>query len=307
MAPTPRPLIEDPPGILSLGPGRQFSPPTERVFTWNGCFDILPANSTELLLWLGLDGSDSGPDIGDSSHFWLTDDGAEPPDDEGTLNGGGTDFDFAGVGSPAGTDPCIGLGNRVLSTMDDINSRREINTIQAIPSPMDGTRSFIAGIILIPVTENPGGAASRAILGNRNNTGTFPGWQMFTFEGNGRPGFIIDWGATDDALNPGALPLDAAMVPGEPELILVNADFDSLLMKVVTSRGSSSQAFTDQGTFNNTVEPLHLGRFDVAAWSAYQYNFALVFTLGYSDLLDAQLSEANVTRFKKFSNGFFPL
>jgi hypothetical protein len=198
------------------------------------------------------------------------------------------------------TDPCIEGGNRDMQEFFSSLSQQNLVATNNIPDPADGTRSFIAGIILNPIVQT-GAVTLRNIMGKRSTAAGFPGWQIWTSLGSLlRPRFIIDWGGTDNNLEG----LDVQrLIPGEPDFILVNADFDSLRMKLITPRGETSQAFTDQGTFANVVTSLQMGIWNVAGWHGLQHNWALAFTFQYSDSLDAQLDAANMTRFLKFSNG----
>lgn len=279
--------------------------------TWNGLIDNIAPDVDTLRLWLGIDGSGAGPDIGDNSHNWRTMQ-LTNTEDEGSLAGAFTDFaepfpnDITIV-----TDPNFGGGAHDCWNFptSGVTSRFGMGLSNSVflPDPMDGTRSLINGIICqidaTTVSETLTSIFSDSIGSARGHYIYF--WKNVG-GANGGLRAVLDWGAAEVLLEDTINISDGA---GSPLVIFHNLDFAAGLRKlIVASQGATAivtVALSDIGSFDNG-STTRVGGTLISNWSSMEGKVAQVFTFDYDAALDAEFGIDNMERFLSFTQTLGP-
>lgn len=277
------------------------APAIQGPFTWSGMFPFPATSEDNLLKYLGVDGSFDTPDISAGSQLYqLTSSGAV---NIGTINNGET---FNNTGSPNvtyGTDPDF---RRELEDVTEFAQGSEMLATGGtgiVPSVMDGTKSFIIGMIL-KIDALPGVNTARDLARCYFGAG-FRGWRLLTFDGGAkdkRTGLAVYQGSGDiREVNSSA---SHPIVFGESFALIANVDVAAGLMKIMTSTpGSYAElAFADTSNFAAS-SGFHLSE------TTYGIDGLIgqVFCVEYDYTVDAEFGEAHMVQFLKYCDGYLTI
>ena len=268
-------------------------------FVWSQTFPFPATSHANLLKYLKMEGISAG------THLWQCE--AVDAEDTGSLASGST-FDFASTGTPPSitTDPSYGGGTR--NILDFTTNLQALQTSgpSRIPNPMDATKSFIKGGIL-QWDSFPGGAALYNIDTQYVHVGT-KGVLIYVNRTGGDERKLILQFTRGPGFTTLVLPSLVAIDFSTPLAWMVNVDFASGFMKVVTSADNSyaQGAIPGSGTF----DPGNVGAWMGNVPSIPGLNLGFVgkraqeYTLEYDAAIDAGLSQDTMTNFLKYNDGY---
>lgn len=279
-------------------------PPTALVrqkqgFVFPGKFDYLPGTHTQLITSLGMNGTVS-PDMSVSagSHIWRVGNQTTNVLDTGDISPSGP-WSLGNVNKQT-LDADFYKGLETCQEFDAINTAQAQISSNDLPTPSDGTKSLIVGWVGRVDFVDPGAASARTSLMHKHwvSGAPFQGWGLYVNKTTGQVVFeFVDdnqnfLGATDPIVGTGSA------------AVIVNMDFASGLMKIMTSIAGSYVEFLrpiSTGSFVQAAQ-LRMGLIPSRsnAWLGF---FAHGFTLEYSSAIDAEVSEANMIHFLKHASG----
>lgn len=270
-------------------------------FVWSGKFDYLPGTHSDLIAFLGMDGTIS-PDLSVSagSHIWRYGDQSTNLLDTGNIDPGGP-WSFGSV-IPAVLDPDFYKGLETCEEFTAANTGSAQIATNDLPTPSDQTTSLIFGWVgrvdSIPL---PDSETRTSLLFNHAGVGSpRRGWGVWVSKTHG--GALFEF-ADDNVTFLGSG--DPPIVGGGAAAIIVNMDFSSGLMKIMTSFEGSYTEFLRpirSGTYSQGGTQMKIGAITFFSNNWYGFN-AHMFTLEYSSAIDAELSEANMRHFLKHASG----
>lgn len=267
---------------------------SEPPIVWSGSFANLPATVDGVRLALGVDGSLT-PDIGDSSHLWQAEDLTSV--DLGTLATEPFNMDLSS-GVTQSTDPLFGGGTRdcIANAGAGDYIGTDAGSAQRIPILQDGTEGLLAGCVII-LDDQTGGDVSRSIF-NQVSVGPVRGWSINCFTSTKTLQAKLYWASGASV----TLTTTIDWVPGEAQLILLNIDPAAGKVKLITKDEVVEAAYADEGNYVHQAAA-RMGYNNIAGWDSFQGKWAQAFTLQYSGSLDAQIGQANHTRFLRYADG----
>jgi hypothetical protein len=288
-----------------------FTMPTTLItparFKWSGKFTIPAPNHNHLLKYLGVDGSIS-PDISGESHLYQME--LVNSVDVGSL--ATSNFNFtSSTDTTSTTDANFGDGTRPVNLVGTSFATAGFTTPDGsypIPNPMDGTKSFLVGGIAT-IESLPGAHTFGNIVSKFSNSGN--GWELqVRDDGSGTDAPYLRFWLFQQSYGTNIL-IDANangqgnIVFGEPFAFIFGVDVAAgKQFAMVSNLGSYKDiAWTDGGAYTSTTG-MRVGKSNhFAADDSWNGLIGQLFTVEWSDAIDAELSDDNMLNFLKYNDG----
>ena len=259
---------------------------------WSGVFDNIPLSTTDLKTYLDLSGLATT-----NEHLWastaLT--GTSPPD---TGDTGGFDMTLVVGAATNQADADFAGVARVLDSANISTAIAVSGSSKFIPAPMDGTKSFLAGItVRIDLLNTPG--ANNYLMSQHDSPN---GWYLY-FRDSGHasvPGQLVL------ATNQGGTETFAIstrqLIQDEPFTVFVNLDIAAGLLKLITPWEVITTPWVDLGDFSTTTT-LHIFDNPNSAQDAMQGAIAHAFSFDYSSAVNAFIGSSHMNTYLLHTDG----